>query len=519
MPIYLGLDSSTQSLKAELINTDTGKTVGTAAVNFGRDLPEYRCPNGYLENADPLVRHSDPLLWAAALDLVLARLRNNGAPLREVAGISGSGQQHGSVYLNGAASTILAELRPGVPLALQLAPALARKTSPIWMDRSTEVECAELNRQFGMRLQQDTGSAAVARFTGPQIRKWARDNPAAYRETEVIHLVSSFMASLLCGKHAPIDYGDGAGMNLFNLKTLQWDDEIVAWTAPGLAAKLPPVAASTSIAGYLHPYFEQYGLRAGTPVLTWSGDNPCSLIGTGAWQAGTAVVSLGTSDTFFAAMKDPVTDPAGCGHVFGNPAGGFMSLICFTNGSLAREQVKMECGVDWDYFDHGFVRDSVVGNRGNLMLPWFSAESTPLVLRPGVRYRGTPDFVAGHGRVAEKVRAILEAQALSMRLHTGWIGERFARLRVTGGASQCDGFIRILADVFQTPVERLSSTGGAGLGAAMRAAHGVGGVDWLQLTTQFAATAETIVPDGGMMLLYDERLQQYRDFEAAEVVR
>ena len=66
----------------------------------------------------------------------------------------------------------------------------------------------------------------------------------------------------------------------------------------------------------------------------------------GASSPGKLVISLGTSDTLFAAMPEPRTDPNGFGHVFGNPLGGFMSLICFLNGSLARERVKEDYGLE-----------------------------------------------------------------------------------------------------------------------------------------------------------------------------
>ena len=62
-----------------------------------------------------------------------------------------------------------------------------------------------------------TGSRAIERFTGPQIRKFRKDDPAGYERTAEIHLVSSFVASLLTGTSVPIDLGDGAGMNLLDL--------------------------------------------------------------------------------------------------------------------------------------------------------------------------------------------------------------------------------------------------------------------------------------------------------------
>ncbi|MDD5729186.1 MAG: FGGY family carbohydrate kinase [Victivallales bacterium] len=514
MAIYLGLDSSTQGLKAVLINPANSEIVGDYSVNFGKDLPQYQCPSGFLENPDPLVRHADPLLWLAALDLLFERMAAAKAPLAAVSGISGSGQQHGSVYLNRHFEDILSALDARKTLAAQLKPALSRMTSPIWMDRSTSKECAELNARFSTRIRLDTGSPATERFTGPQIRKFAKEEPAAYRNTAYIHLVSSFMASVLCGGNAPIDYGDGAGMNLLNLQTLQWDQEIAEFTAPGLIRRLPPVAASKTVAGGLSSYFSKYGLKSGIPVIVWSGDNPCSLVGMGAAAPGIAVISLGTSDTFFAAMSKFKTDPQGFGHVFGNPAGGFMSLSCFTNGSLARERVRTECSVSWEEFDVAAAAVSP-GNNGNLMLPYFTAESTPLVLCPGVKYQGSREFCSGQAPVPVKIRAILESQALTMKLHSGWMGERFRNIRITGGASGCRAFRQILADVFQSRIEQISISGSAGLGAAVQAAGAVGKIPYQELSEKFSATVETVRPTPGNAAVYADALEKYAELEKA----
>ena len=505
MSLFLGLDSSTQGLKAEIIDIDAGTIIDSASVNFGKDLPEYNCPSGCLENSDPLVKHADPLMWAAALDMVFSRLQEQNAPLDKIAGISGSGQQHGSVYLNNKFTRIISTLDSEMTLPEQLAPALSRKTSPIWMDRATSEECRELQEEFGERLQQDTGSPAIERFTGPQIRKFMKEDSAAYAETEYIHLVSSFMASILAGANSPIDFGDGAGMNLLNLKTLHWDDDITKFTAPGLLDKLPLIASSDTIAGELSGYYSKYGLKTGIPVAVWSGDNPCSLIGTGAAEPGVAVISLGTSDTFFAAMRDFKTDPHGYGHVFGNPAGGFMSLICFSNGSLAREEVKKACNVEWEYFDSLPENKTVPGNDGKLMLPYFSTESTPVVLNPEVKY----NFSAEDADAETKIRCLLESQALSMRLHSSWMGEKFTRIRITGGASNCTPFLQILADVFQAQIEKIAITDSAGLGAALRAANAVAKVPFHELFEQFTAATEIVKANPANAKVYNKALKKY----------
>lgn len=508
MTLYLGLDSSTQGLKAVLIDVEGRRVIAAPSVNYGRDLPEYGCRDGVLPNDDPLVKHSDPLLWVAALDLLLDRMRRDGLPLEEVRGIGGSGQQHGSVYLNHDFPRIAAAFDPERDLAAQLLPALSRRTSPIWMDSSTSAECAEISAAVGERLQAATGSPAIERFTGPQIRRFRKGDPIAYRATWRVHLVSSFLCSVLIGGDAPVDSGDGAGMNLLNLSTLQWDPEIAEATAPGLIEKLPRVQPTPGVAGPLSPYFAKYGLAPGIPVAVWTGDNPASLVGCGGIGAGSAVVSLGTSDTFFAALDPYRVDPAGFGHVFGHPAGGFMCLTCFKNGSLARERIKDEAGVDWTFFDRTAFERTPAGNDGRWALPWFEPEITPRVAEPGLR----ANFDFGRAAPEVRIRAAVEAQALSLRAHSLWMGE-FTALRVTGGASQSAGIVQLLADVFGAPAETLANPGSAGLGAALIAAHAAGGYDYGELSRLFCPPAGRVEPQPQAVEVYRRRLPEFMKFE------
>jgi xylulokinase len=374
------------------------------------------------------------------------------------------------------------------------------------MDSSTGAECAEITRAAGGddRMVALTGSRTIERFTGPQIRKFAKDSPAAWEQTAEVHLVSSFMASLLTGKSAPIDLGDGAGMNLLELARAAWSPLLLDATAPGLAAKLkPPVPGATPVGAIADYFVRRHGFAAGTPVIAFTGDNPSSLIGMGAGRPGTAVISLGTSDTMFAAMAAPRVDPRGYGNVFGNPAGGFMALICFANGSLAREEIARRFGLDWDAFARAITADTAPGNGGNLLLPYFVPEITPRLPAPAERWFGADGFVAGRDPAAA-ARAVVEAQALSMRLHAGWIGEATDTILVTGGASKNAGIRRILADVFQADIVPLRTSNSSALGGALRAAQAVEGRAWDELFARFAApdAAARVRPDPGARAVY-----------------
>jgi xylulokinase len=176
-------------------------------------------------------------------------------------------------------------------------------------------------------------------------------------------------------------------------------------------------------------------------------------------------VSLGTSDTIFGIMSSPHPSEDGTGHVFASPTGAYMGMSVFKNGSLARERVRDTYGMDWPAFSAALAR-TPPGNRGATMLPWFDPEITPLVLEPGVKRYGIEPADA-----EANIRAVVEAQMMSLALHSRWMGVRIATIYATGGASANRDLLQIMADVFDADVLQLETGNSAALGAALRAFH------------------------------------------------
>ena len=520
MPVYLGLDLSTQSLTAVAIEV-AGRERRVAfeeSLDFDAALPHYGTRHGVLPQADPLTATSSPLMWAEALDRAMEMVaRDSTIALADIQAISGSGQQHGSVYFGAAAVKALASLDAARPLEAQMRGVFVRPESPIWMDSSTADECAEITAAVGgpEQLAKLTGSRAFERFTGPQIRKFYKEFPAAYRSTARIHLVSSYAASLLVGFDAPIEPGDGSGMNLMDLARSRWAPEALAATAPDLEAKLPPIAASWTPVGPLATYWRaRHGFPA-AKVVAWSGDNPCSLVGTGIVRQGRIAISLGTSDTLFGLVPTVCYDPSGTGNVFGSPTGGYMALICCKNGSLARERIRDEHGLDWQSFAQALAARPA-GNGGAILLPWFDPEITPTVLEPGARRYGLDRADA-----AASVRAVVEAQMLALAIHSEWMGVKVSQIHATGGASQNRAILQTMADVFGAEVCVVGGGNAAALGAALRAYHAdelARGheMPWEEVVAGFTEPwpASTVHPIPEHVAVYDQMRKVYAACEA-----
>ncbi|XP_027092523.1 xylulose kinase 2-like isoform X1 [Coffea arabica] len=485
--LFLGFDSSTQSLKATVLDGNFN-IVATEIVNYDSELPHYKTKDGV--HRDPTVNGrivSPTLMWVEALDLVLQRLKKSNLDFGKIAAISGSGQQHGSVFWKNGSEAILSTLDPKKPLLDQFGNAFSINESPIWMDSSTTEQCKDIENAVGgpMELSKLTGSRAHERFTGPQIRRMYQTKPEVYDSTERISLVSSFMASLLIGSYASIDHTDGAGMNLMDIKQRAWSKKALEATAPGLEAKLGTLAPAHSVAGLISPYFvERYKFDKDCLIVHWSGDNPNSLAGLTLNTPGDLAISLGTSDTVFGITAEH--NPSLEGHVFPNPVdtSGYMVMLCYKNGSLTREDIRNRCAEkSWEVFNK-LLQQTPPLNGGKLGFYYKEHEILPPLPVGFHRYaldgfkgdsvEGLKEREVSEFDPPSEVRALIEGQLLSMRAHA----ERFGmpsppkRIIATGGASANTTILSSIASIFGSNVYTVQRPDSASLGAALRAAHG-----------------------------------------------
>uniref|UniRef100_H2YXB8 Xylulose kinase n=1 Tax=Ciona savignyi TaxID=51511 RepID=H2YXB8_CIOSA len=475
MSSFLGFDFSTQQLKILATNNEL-EVLTEVHVQFDSELPHYKTHGGVHIQDDQLTVTAPTEMWVQALDLALEKLQKQGFDFSTVAALSGTGQQHGSVFWKNGAKSVLENLDGDKSLHDQLKDCFSIKDSPIWMDSSTSEECNKLEEVMGggQALADITGSRAYERFTGNQIQKVFNNQREAYNNTERISLVSSFAASLLLGKFAAIDHSDGSGMNLLDIRKKSWSKECLEASAENLESKLgSPVPSATNL-GPISPYYtKKYGFKPDCQVVAFTGDNPASLAGC-RLQKGDIVVSLGTSDTLLVWLDEP--RPALEGHIFINPVedDAYMALLCFKNGSLTRERFRDEYSSgSWAKFSEQ-LQSSVAGINGKLGIYFDVMEITPAV-QGQYRFDANDKMVASFSP-AEEVRSLIEGQFLAKRYHAEKLGYRLgpeSRVLATGGASSNKEILQVLSDVFQAPVYTLDTSNSACLGCAYRAKHGV----------------------------------------------
>ncbi|XP_033841964.1 xylulose kinase [Periophthalmus magnuspinnatus] len=515
--VFLGFDFSTQQLKVLALDSEL-QVLLEDHVQFDLDLPEFRTQGGVHIHSDRLTVTSPVLMWVQALDKLLNKMKSSGFDFSRVRALSGSGQQHGSVFWRKGAAQTLRTLDPDLDLSKILQESFSVQYSPVWMDSSAKPQCDALERAAGgaLRLARITGSKAYERFTGNQISKMFQTHPEEFQQTERISLVSSFAASLFLGGYAPIDLSDGSGMNLLDLSLRDWSDLCLNACAPGLRPLLAAPVPSSSVLGPVSSYFvKRFGFSESCRVVAFTGDNPASLAGM-RLQPGDIAVSLGTSDTVFLWLQFP--RPALEGHVFINPVNtqDYMALLCFKNGSLVRQRIRDELGGSWGHFSSA-LSSSPLGNHGNIGFYFDVLEILPAAV--GVHRFDAQDNKVSSFPTHTEVRALVEGQFLSKRLHAERLGYTIVpgtRVLATGGASSNLQILQVLSDVFNAPVYTIDSSNSTCLGSAYRALHGLvaeSGVSFFDAVKNGSEPKLIATPHPQAKQVYDEMLKRFTRLE------
>ncbi|KAF3000735.1 hypothetical protein E8E13_003825 [Curvularia kusanoi] len=517
---FLGFDLSTQQLKGIIVGSDL-KLLVEAKVDFDADFgAKYGIHKGVLTNPDEGEVFAPVALFLEAIDLVLQRLKEQGADFSKVQGISGAGMQHGTVFWSHDAEHLLKNLDAGKTLLEQLEGgakgerkgAFSHPFSPNWQDASTQKQVEAFDATLGdaHNLAQATGSKAHHRFSGPQILRFHTKYPSAYAATSRITLVSSFLASIFLGRIAPMDISDVTGANLWDIKNGRWHEDLLALAGgpngiDDLRSKLGSVPEDGGASfGTISSYFTQrYGFPSSTQIVAFTGDNPSTILAL-PLRSSDAIVSLGTSTTFLMSTNAYKPDPAY--HFMNHPttAGLYMFMLCYKNGGLAREHIRDAINSSspssedksWDAFNAAATSTSPLGQSADsdpmrLGLFFPRPEIVPAVKAGVWRYTYTPSggLSSAEGKAdawpvpQADARAILESQFLSLRSRSqalvepqGKLPAQPRRVYLVGGGAANAAIAELAGQVLggAEGVFKLEIGGNAcALGSAYKAAWGV----------------------------------------------
>jgi len=445
----MALDSGTTSNRCILFN-EKGEMCSVAQKEFTQHFPK-----------PGRVEHEPGEIWSTQLAVAREAMTKIGASAEDIAAIGITNQRE---------TTIVWDKNTGQPVY----PAI------VWQCRRTSEYCDSLKEKgLTEKFREKTGLVIDAYFSGTKV-KWILDHVEGAREraekgTLLFGTVETWLIwKLTRGAVHVTDYSNASRTMLFNIHTLEWDDEILEeLDIP--KSMLPQARASSEIYGETDPSF--FGGRI--PIAGAAGDQQAALFGQACFEQGDAKNTYGTG--CFLLMNtgsQPVLSKNG---LVTTIAWGMDGKVTYAlEGSIfvagaalqwLRDELRLiDSAADSEYFAQR-VKDT----NGCYVVPAFTGLGAPYWDQYA---RGT---IVGLTRGVNKyhiIRATLESLAYQvndvLEAMKADSGMNLSSLRVDGGASANNFLMQTQADFSNAPVNRPRCVETTAMGAAYLAGLAVG---------------------------------------------
>ncbi|MGQ0804651.1 MAG: xylulokinase [Actinomycetota bacterium] len=405
MPLVLGIDSSTQSTKAELRDADDGRVVGSGHAPHPPTHP-------------PRSEQDPAAWWQALLD---ARDQTGSVAPHAVAVAA---QQHGLVALDDQSQVI----RP----------------AKLWNDTESAADAEWLIEQLGGREVWAglCGTVPVAALTVTKLSWLHRKEPENFARMARVVLPHDWLTGRIAGRYAT-DRGDASGTGYWSPREGRYLPEVLAV----VDAERDWSGCFPKVLGPLEPA----GERENVTIGPGTGDNMAAALGV-ALRPGDVAVSLGTSGVISTVSEEPTADPTGAVAGFADATGRFLPLVCTLNATKVTDAIAGLLHVDPAGLDQLALR-APPGAGGVVLVPYFDGERTPN--RPDAT--GTLTGLRSDVTAEHVARAAFEGVVCG--LLDGLDALRAAgasvdgRMVLVGGGARSHAYQRVLADLTGRAVE------------------------------------------------------------------
>lgn len=445
----MALDAGTTSNRCILFN-EKGQMCSVAQREFKQIFPK----PGWVE-------HDANEIWASQLGVAVEAMNMIDASAADIAAIGITNQRE---------TTILWDKNTGEPVYNAI----------VWQCRRTSEYCDSLKEQgLTEKFRRKTGLVIDAYFSATKI-KWILDNvPGARERAEKGELLFGTVETWLIwkltkGKAHVTDYSNAARTMLFNINTLEWDDEILQILDIPKAI-LPEAMPSSCVYGMADPAF----LGGEIPISGAAGDQQAALFGQTCFQAGDAKSTYGTGCFLLMNTGDKLVFSEN--GLITTIAWGLDGKVTYAlEGSVfvagaAIQWLRDEMRIIDSAEDSEYMAKKVKDTNGCYVVPVFTGLGAPYWDQYA---RGT---IVGITRGVNKchiIRATLESLAyqvndvlVAMKADSGIA---LSSLKVDGGASANNFLMQTQADIINVPVNRPQCVETTAMGAAYLAGLAVG---------------------------------------------
>ncbi len=444
----MALDAGTTSNRCIIFDRE-GNQIAVSQKEFKQIYPH----PGWVEH-DPME------IWATQLGVAQEAILMARTEAKEIAAIGITNQRE---------TTIVWDKNTGLPVYNAI----------VWQCRRTADYCETLEKDYEDMIREKTGLKVDAYFSGTKIR-WILENvPGAREKAEKGDLLFGTVDTWLIwnltrGKAHVTDYSNASRTMLFNIHTLQWDDEILELLDIP-KCMLPEVRPSSEVYGETD--YTLFG--DGIKIAGAAGDQQAALFGQTCFKPGEAKNTYGTG--CFLLMNTGETPVTSTNGLVTTIAWGLNGKVEYAlEGSI----FVAGAAIQWLRDEMGLVENSPASERYARMVE----DTNGVYMVPAFVGLGAPYWdpyargaIVGLTRGANRnhvIRATLESLAYQtwdvLHAMEADSGIRLDSLKVDGGACANDFLMQFQADMIRAEVRRPVCIETTAMGAAYLAGLAVG---------------------------------------------
>lgn len=317
------------------------------------------------------------------------------------------------------------------------------------------------------------------------------------------------------------DYAAAAAMGLWNMNTLEWDEEALQM-AGVTAEQLPAIQPTTFYWDSLSETLEKLsGLDSSVKVVIGATDGPLSNLGVGAISPGDVAVTIGTSGAIRTISKTPILDAEGRTFCYPLTEKHWVSGGPVNNGGIAFQWIHdlfHEEEIEGSYEELSRRAEAAPpGSDGLIFLPHLTGERAPLW---DAQAKGSFIGLTLRHKKNHMVRAVLEGTIFNLYqvyslVKTQAQEKADVKIFATGGFTNSPAWKQILADVFQKEVSIPEHTESSCLGAVQLGRFAIGETDVLQEVAEETKQYGTVMPNAEHEELYGELFEIYQSLSEA----
>lgn len=428
----LAVDIGTTSTKAIIFNQN-GQLISKSSYGYSMHTPQ------------PAWSEQDPdEIFEAVIQSMKDSIEKSGISRKDLVGVTFSSAMHSLIAMDENGNNLTQCIT--------------------WADNRSAAYTEKLKEEWnGYSIYQRTGTPLHPMAPLSKILWFKYENKEIYEKTAKWISIKEYVFYQFFGEYI-VDYSIASATGLFNLRELDWDQEVMRLLGLTKNHLSQPVQTTYQVTGLKKKWQEYLGFDKSLPFVIGASDGVLANLGVGAIDPRITAISIGTSGAVRKVTRKPVTDERGRTFCYVLAEDLWVIGGAINNGGLVFQWIKdhlanceaeeaQKKGIDSYEYLLKMADEVQPGSEGLIFMPYLTGERAPYF---DAHARGVFFGLSIHHQKRHMIRSALEGviyQLYNVFQIIEELTEPSVEVKANGGFARSTLWSQMMADVFSVKVK------------------------------------------------------------------